>query len=73
MYQNRGDSPFQTHPVTMAIFLTTMCISGFAAAALLNSKAVKVEEEEQQTTGHFLYRHRILDMLVRILGIYISM
>ncbi|KAI8531922.1 hypothetical protein RHMOL_Rhmol11G0173500 [Rhododendron molle] len=70
MYQNRSDSPFQTHPATMAISLAALCISGFATAALLNSKAVKVEEEEeQQATGHFLNCHRILDMLVLISGI----
>ncbi|KAG5525642.1 hypothetical protein RHGRI_032075 [Rhododendron griersonianum] len=75
MYQNRSDSPFQTHPATMAISVTAICISGFAAAALLNSKAVKVEEEdkeEQQSTGkYFLYCRRILDMLVLISGIHV--
>ncbi|KAF7128027.1 hypothetical protein RHSIM_Rhsim11G0112600 [Rhododendron simsii] len=73
MYQNQSDSPFQTHPATMAISVAAICISGFAAATLLNSKAVKVEEEdkeEQQTTGkYFLYCCRILDVLVLISGV----
>ncbi|XP_058188470.1 uncharacterized protein LOC131306322 [Rhododendron vialii] len=70
MYQNRKESPFQTRPATKAISVAAVCISGFAAAALLKSKAVRVEEEEEeQTTGHFLYCHRILNMLVLISGV----
>ncbi|XP_058188453.1 uncharacterized protein LOC131306317 [Rhododendron vialii] len=69
VYQNRKDSPFETRPTTMAISLAALCISIFAAAALLKFKAVKVEEEEQQTIGHFLYYCRIRDMNVLLSGV----
>ncbi|XP_058188451.1 uncharacterized protein LOC131306314 [Rhododendron vialii] len=49
----------------MAISLAALCIFVFAPTALLKSKAVKVEEEEQ-TTGQFLYCCRIRDMNVLI-------
>ncbi|KAG5525644.1 hypothetical protein RHGRI_032077 [Rhododendron griersonianum] len=68
IYQNKKDSLFETRPATMAISLAALCISVFAPAALLKSKAVKVEEE-QQTTGHFLYGCRIRDMNVLISGV----
>ncbi|KAF7126807.1 hypothetical protein RHSIM_Rhsim11G0112700 [Rhododendron simsii] len=73
IYQNQKDSLFESRPATMAISLAALCISVFAPAALLKSKAVKVEEEEeeeeeQQTTGHFLYCHQIRDMNVLISG-----
>ncbi|XP_058188450.1 uncharacterized protein LOC131306313 [Rhododendron vialii] len=70
IYQNRKDSLFESRPATMAISLAALCISVFAPAALLKSKAVKVEEkEEEQTTGQFLYSHRICDMNVLISGV----
>ncbi|KAI8531923.1 hypothetical protein RHMOL_Rhmol11G0173600 [Rhododendron molle] len=71
MYQNRKDSPIETRPATMAVSLAALCISIFAAVALLKFKAVKMEEEEeQQTTGHFFYCCRIRDMNVLISGVF---
>ncbi|KAG5525684.1 hypothetical protein RHGRI_032099 [Rhododendron griersonianum] len=54
IYQNQKVSLFETRPAAMAISLAALCIYVFAPAALLKSKAVKVEEEEQ-TSGQFLY------------------
>ncbi|KAF7127367.1 hypothetical protein RHSIM_Rhsim11G0112400 [Rhododendron simsii] len=69
IYQNRKDSLFESRPATMAISLAALCISVFAPVALLRSKAVKVEEEEEQTTGQFLYCRRIRGMNVLIPGV----
>ncbi|KAH7848584.1 hypothetical protein Vadar_004784 [Vaccinium darrowii] len=70
MYQNRSDSPFETHPATMAISIAALCIYGIATALLKfkASKAVEAKEDQQQkNTGHyFLYYHRILEVLVLI-------
>ncbi|KAG5565003.1 hypothetical protein RHGRI_001019 [Rhododendron griersonianum] len=69
IYQNRKVSPYETRPATMAISLAVLCISVFAPAALLKFKAVKVEEEEEQTTRQFLYCRVIHDMNVLISGV----
>ncbi|KAI8531927.1 hypothetical protein RHMOL_Rhmol11G0174100 [Rhododendron molle] len=66
IYQNRKVSLFETRPATMAISLAALCISVFTPAALLKSKAVKVDEAEQ---GHFFYCSRIRDMHFLILGV----
>lgn len=70
-YQNQKDSPFDTRPATIPIFLIALCIYGFATAALLKSKASKevevTEVQQPNNKGHyFLYYYRILDVLVRI-------
>ncbi|XP_058189473.1 uncharacterized protein LOC131307073 [Rhododendron vialii] len=68
IYQNRKVSLFETRPAAMSISLAALCISVFAPAALLKFKAVKVDEEEQ-TTGQFLYCRVNRDMNVLISGV----
>ncbi|KAH7848732.1 hypothetical protein Vadar_006952 [Vaccinium darrowii] len=70
-YQNKKDSPFDTRPATIPIFLIALCIYGFATAALLKSKASKevevTEEQQPSNKGHyFRCFYRILDVIVRI-------
>lgn len=74
-YQNRKDSLLDTHPATIVIFITALCIFCFAAAALLKSKAskqVEVTEEQHQpyNTGNYYFFHYhyqiLLDILCRI-------